>query len=121
MMTNTKTILMILLMFTASLAGCLGSDENEEITSKCSGDELVIAFEVKEDMITIAYYLADDSESNACQAHRWGVQADRLAMLAMNIDGGPAWVVNLYDVMALTKSDGHYDAHALRFRNCRHW
>ena len=51
MITNTKTILMVLLMCTASLAGCLGSDENEEeITSKCSGDELVIAFEVKEDM-----------------------------------------------------------------------
>ena len=48
MVTNTKTILMILLMCTASLAGCIGGDDKEDETvSACSGDKLVIAYEVK--------------------------------------------------------------------------
>lgn len=72
MMTNSKTILMILLMCTASLAGCIGSDNDDE-----DGGQT----------LTIAYYLADDSESNA-QAQG---MADRLsADLGIN--------VNLYDV-----------------------
>ena len=53
MATDAKTILMILLMCTASLAGCIGGDDEEDgrsQTSACSGDKLVIAYEVKEDM-----------------------------------------------------------------------
>ena len=46
-----RTILMILLMCTASLAGCIGGDDEEDgSVSACSGDKLVIAYEVKEDM-----------------------------------------------------------------------
>lgn len=85
---NAKTILMILLMCTASLAGCIGGDDKEEEKTK-------------EETITIAYYLADDSESNA-QAQG---MADRLANdLGIN--------VNLYDV----SSEGMI-IQALRFGN----
>ena len=87
MMTNTKTILMILLMCTASLAGCLGSDEKSD--------------DIEQETITIAYYLADDSESNA-QAQG---MADRLSA-----DLGVP--VNLYDV----SSEGMI-IQALRFGN----
>ena len=93
---------------------------------------LVIAYEVKEDMDAdslenpqqIADYLCEEldmdvsiynvgSSGLAMEALRFG-NAD----IAMNIDGGPAWVGwNAYglDVMAAdTKSDGraYYDAHA---------
>ena len=71
-MTNSKTILLILLMCTASLAGCIGSESDDE-------DE--------GETLTIAYYLADDSESNA-QAQG---MADRLSA-DRGID------VELYDV-----------------------
>lgn len=133
MVTNGKTILMILLMCTASLAGCIGGDDEEDgSVSACSGDKLVIAYEVKEDMDAdslenpqqIADYLCEEldmdvsiynvgSSGLAMEALRFG-NAD----IAMNIDGGPAWVGwNAYglDVMAAdTKSDGraYYDAHA---------
>ena len=118
MVTNTKTILMILLMCTASLAGCIGGDDKEEESvGACSGDKLVIAYEVKEDMDAdslenpqqIADYLCEElgmdvsiynvgSSGLAMEALRFG-NAD----IAMNIDGGPAWVGwNAYglDVMA---------------------
>ena len=73
MVTNTKTILMILLMCTASLAGCIGSEDTNDV-----GNDQVI---------TIAFYLADDSESNA----QVQGMADRLSSdLGIN--------VNLYDV-----------------------
>ncbi|MGB2236997.1 MAG: PhnD/SsuA/transferrin family substrate-binding protein, partial [Candidatus Poseidoniaceae archaeon] len=87
MVTNTKTILMILLMCTASLAGCIGNEDTDDL-----GDDQVI---------TIAYYLADDSESNA-QAQG---MADRLSS-----DLGVK--VNLYDV----SSEGMI-IQALRFGN----
>ena len=87
MVTNAKTILMILLMCTASLAGCLGSDEKSD--------------DIEQETITIAYYLADDSESNA-QAQG---MADRLSA-----DLGVP--VNLYDV----SSEGMI-IQALRFGN----
>ena len=85
---NAKTILMILLMCTASLAGCIGGDDKEEEKTK-------------EETITIAYYLADDSESNA-QAQG---MADRL-------DNDLGLNVNLYDV----SSEGMI-IQALRFGN----
>ena len=129
-----KSMLMMMLMCSAALAGCLGSeDENEKSTSEiCSGDELIVAYEIKEDMPAddiqnpqqIANYLCEELGMNvkiyevgssglAMEALRFG-NAD----IAMNIDGGPAWVGwNAYglDVMAAdTKSDGraYYDAHA---------
>ena len=85
-MTNGKTFLMILLMCTASLAGCIGTDNDDKS---------------EEQGITIAYYLADDSESNA-QAQG---MADRLAA-----DLGIP--VNMYDV----SSEGMI-IQALRFGN----
>ena len=47
-----KSMLMMMLMCSAALAGCLGSeDEDEKSTSEiCSGDELIVAYEIKEDM-----------------------------------------------------------------------
>ena len=127
-------MIMMLLMCSAALAGCLGDDEEEKDSSSevCSGDELIIAYEIKEDMNEddiqnpqqIANYLCEElgmdvkiyevgSSGLAMEALRFG-NAD----IAMNIDGGPAWVGwNAYglDVMAAdTKSDGraYYDAHA---------
>ena len=42
---------MMMLMCSAALSGCLGSDADEEISAElCSGDELIIAYEIKEDM-----------------------------------------------------------------------
>ena len=52
---------MILLMCTASLAGCIGGEDTNDVGNA--------------QVITIAYYLADDSESNA-QAQG---MADRLS------------------------------------------
>ena len=45
-------MIMMLLMCSAALAGCLGDDEEEKDSSSevCSGDELIIAYEIKEDM-----------------------------------------------------------------------
>ena len=91
MVANTKTILIILLMCTASLAGCIGSEDSNK-----DGDN--------DQVITIAYYLADDSESNA-QAYG---MADRLSA-----DLGVK--VNLYDV----SSEGMI-IQALRFRKRRY-
>ena len=124
---------MMLLMCCAALAGCLDNEEESttsEVEEKCSGDELKIAYEIKEDAEEIANpqqiadYLCDKlgmdvslydvgSSSIAMEALRFG-NAD----IALNIDGGPAWVGwNAYnlDVMAAdTKDDGRafYDAHA---------
>lgn len=124
---------MTMLMCSAALAGCLGSDDEKGSTSDvCSGDELIVAYEIKEDMPAddiqnpqqIANYLCEELGMNvkiyevgssglAMEALRFG-NAD----IALNIDGGPAWVGwNAYglDVLAAdTKSDGraYYDAHA---------
>ena len=87
MVSNSKSVLMVLLMCTASLAGCIGGDENSDDSAQ--------------ETITIAYYLADDSESNA-QAQG---MADRLSA-----DLGVP--VNLYDV----SSEGMI-IQALRFGN----
>ena len=128
-----KSMILMLLMCTAAFAGCIGNDEEKETSSEtCSGDDLIIAYEIKEDMPAddiqnpqqIANYLCEKLDMNvkiyevgssglAMEALRFG-NAD----IAMNIDGGPAWVGwNAYGlgVMAAdTKSDGraYYDAHA---------
>ena len=119
-------------MCSATLAGCLGDEEEskKDEGNSCSGDELKIAYEITEDAEDIAnpQQIADyfceklnmdvslydiGSSGLAMEALRFG-NAD----IAMNIDGGPAWVGwNAYglDVMAAdTKSDGRafYDAQA---------
>ena len=131
-MNNKLTgLLLMMTILSASLAGCIGNDEQEN-ESNCDGDALKIAFDTKDDMTPesidnparIADYLCDklgmdvtiydvDSANLAMEALRFG-NAD----LAMNIDGGPAWVGwNAYDLEVLaadTKSDGRafYNAHA---------
>ena len=46
-----KSSLMILLMVTTAMAGCIGSDDDStSSTDNCSGDELKIAYEIKEDL-----------------------------------------------------------------------
>ncbi|MBT4920138.1 MAG: PhnD/SsuA/transferrin family substrate-binding protein, partial [Euryarchaeota archaeon] len=124
---------MILLMVTTAMAGCIGSDDDSiSSTDNCSGDELKIAYEIKEDLTDtdlsnpqqIANYLCDklDMDVSLYDVGSSGIAMEALrfgnADIAMNIDGGPAWVGwNAYelDVMAAdTKSDGraYYDAHA---------
>ena len=128
-----KSSLMILLMVTTAMAGCIGSDDDStSSTDNCSGDELKIAYEIKEDLTDIdlsnpqqiADYLCDklDMDVSLYDVGSSGIAMEALrfgnADIAMNIDGGPAWVGwNAYelDVMAAdTKSDGraYYDAHA---------
>jgi ABC-type phosphate/phosphonate transport system substrate-binding protein len=130
---QTKSILLTLLMCSAALAGCLGSDSEENSENGiCSGDKLIIAYEIKEDMTAddiqnpqqIANYLCEtlDMDVEIYDVGSSGLAMEALrfanADIAMNIDGGPAWVGwNAYDleVMAAdTKSDGraYYDAHA---------
>ena len=123
--------MILIILLSASLAGCIGNDD-ESKASDCSGDELKIAFDVKDDLMPesidnpnrIADYLCDvlnmdvtiydvDSAALAMEALRFG-NAD----IAMNIDGGPAWVGwNAYGLEVLaadTKDDGRafYNAHA---------
>lgn len=126
-----------MMLFSAAFIGCLGdeesgSDSSSDVIDVCQGDKLVIAYDVKDDMTAdsldnpnrIAEYLCEKlgmdvsiydvgSAGIAMEALRFG-NAD----IAMNIDGGPAWVGwNAYalEVMAAdTKDDGraYYDAHA---------
>ena len=134
---KTKIILTVMMLFSAAFIGCLGdeesgSDSSSDVIDVCQGDKLVIAYDVKDDMTAdsldnpnrIAEYLCEKlgmdvsiydvgSAGIAMEALRFG-NAD----IAMNIDGGPAWVGwNAYalEVMAAdTKDDGraYYDAHA---------
>ena len=124
-------IMILITLLSASLAGCIGN-EDESNSSNCSGDDLKIAFDLKDDLTPesidnpsrIADYLCDvldmdvtiydvDSAALAMEALRFG-NAD----IAMNIDGGPAWVgwnaYNLEVLAADTKDDGRafYNAHA---------
>ena len=134
---KTKIIMTVMMLFSAAFIGCLGEDESvsdssSDVIEKCQGDKLVIAYDVKDDMTAdsldnpnrISEYLCEKlgmdvsiydvgSTGIAMEALRFG-NAD----IAMNIDGGPAWVGwNAYglEVMAAdTKDDGraYYDAHA---------
>ena len=134
---KTKIILTVMMLLSAAFIGCLGdeesgSDSSSDVIDVCQGDKLVIAYDVKDDMTAdsldnpnrIAEYLCEKlgmdvsiydvgSAGIAMEALRFG-NAD----IAMNIDGGPAWVGwNAYalEVMAAdTKDDGraYYDAHA---------
>ena len=117
--------LVMILLISASLAGCAGNDEDEGPI-----DTLVIAYEVRDDYENIdenpqsfADYLSEvlnydvslysvDSEGAMLEALRFG-NADIALM-----DGGSAWVGwQQYDLEVLAadqKSDGrtHYSAHA---------
>ena len=54
-----KSSLMILLMVTTAMAGCIGSDDDStSSTDNCSGDELKIAYEIKEDLIGSSWIVA---------------------------------------------------------------
>ena len=116
---------MMILMISASLAGCAGDDNEADPI-----DTLVIAYEVRDDYVNIdenpqsfADYLSEvlnydvslynvDSEGAMLEALRFG-NADIALM-----DGGSAWVGwQQYDLQVLAagqKSDGrtHYSAHA---------
>ena len=104
MNTKLSVTLVLVTLLSASLAGCI-ENEDESNASACSGDELKIAFDLKDDLTPesidnpsrIADYLCDalgmdvtiydvDSAALAMEALRFG-NAD----IAMNIDGGPAW------------------------------
>ena len=121
-----KTLLLVLLIASASLAGCIGGeDENGGL------EEFVIAYSIKDDYTNVdenPQRLADymsaelnmdvtlypiDSEGAALQALRFG-NADIAFM-----DGGAAWVgwqqYGLDAIAAYQKSDGrtYYSAHAV--------
>ena len=104
-LTKAPAIMILITLLSASLAGCIGS-EDKSSSSDCEGDDLKIAYDLKDDLepesidnpSRIADYLCDvlemnvtiydvDSPELAMEALRFG-NAD----IAMNIDGGPAWV-----------------------------
>ncbi len=119
-----KPLLLTFLILIASVAGCIGNEDDDKET-------LIIAFNLKDDYTNVdenpqrfADYLADtldmnvelypvDSEGAILQALRFG-NADIAFM-----DGAAAWIGwQQYDLEALAadqKSDGrtYYDAHAV--------
>ena len=120
-----KPLLLAFLILIASVAGCIGNDDDDD------KETLTIAFNLKDDYTNVdenpqrfADYLADtldmnielypvDSEGAILQALRFG-NADIAFM-----DGAAAWIGwQQYDLEALAadqKSDGrtYYDAHAV--------
>ena len=124
--TTLKAGFLFGLLLLMPLAGCLGTDDNEDADQ----DTLVIAYEVRDDYATVdenpqalADYLStvldmkvelynSQSEGAMLEALRFG-NADIAIM-----DGGAAWVGwQQYDLEVLAadqKSDGrtHYTAHA---------
>ncbi len=123
-----KTTLLVFLIATASLAGCIGSEDEKETPDL---EDFVIAYSVKDDYTNVdenpqrlASYLSEelnmdvtlypiDSEGAALEALRFG-NADMAFM-----DGGAAWVgwqqYGLEALAADQKSDGraYYSAHAV--------
>ncbi|HJM55453.1 MAG TPA: PhnD/SsuA/transferrin family substrate-binding protein [Poseidonia sp.] len=123
-----KTSLLVFLIATASLAGCIGGEDENEGPDL---EEFVIAYSIKDDYTNVdenPQRLADymsaelnmdvslypiDSEGAALQALRFG-NADIAFM-----DGGAAWVgwqqYGLEAIAADQKSDGrtYYSAHAV--------
>lgn len=120
-----KPVLLALLILLASVAGCIGTDEETEL------ETLTIAFEIKDDYTNVdenpqqfADYLSDaldmnvklypiDSEGAILESLRFG-NADIAFM-----DGAAAWIgwqqYGLDALAADQKSDGrtYYDAHAV--------
>ena len=123
-----KSTLLVFLIATASLAGCLGGEDEKETPDL---EEFVIAYSIKDDYTNVdenpqrlADYLGEelnmdvtlypiDSEGAALEALRFG-NADMAFM-----DGGAAWVgwqqYGLEALAADQKSDGrtYYSAHAV--------
>jgi len=123
-----KSTLLVFLIATASIAGCLGSKDEKETSDS---EEFVIAYSVKDDYTNVdenpqrlADYLSEelnmdvtlypiDSEGAALEALRFG-NVDMAFM-----DGGAAWVgwqqYGLEALAADQKSDGrtYYSAHAI--------
>ena len=123
-----KSSILVFLIATASLAGCLGSDDEKEQSNL---EDFVIAYSIKDDYTNVdenpqrlADYMSEelnmdvslypiDSEGAALQALRFG-NADIAFM-----DGGAAWVgwqqYGLEAIAADQKSDGrtYYSAHAV--------
>ena len=121
-----KSTLLVFLIATASIAGCLGTEDEKETPDL---EEFVIAYSVKDDYTNVdenpqrlADYLGEelnmdvtlypiDSEGAALEALRFG-NADMAFM-----DGGAAWVgwqqYGLEALAADQKSDGrtYYSAH----------
>ncbi|MGB2156094.1 MAG: PhnD/SsuA/transferrin family substrate-binding protein, partial [Candidatus Poseidoniaceae archaeon] len=120
-----KPVLLALLILLASVAGCIGTDDETEL------ETLTIAFEIKDDYTNVdenpqqfADYLGDaldmnvelypiDSEGAILESLRFG-NADIAFM-----DGAAAWIgwqqYGLDALAADQKSDGrtYYDAHAV--------
>ena len=105
-----KSSLMILLMVTTAMAGCIGGDDDDSSSSEvCSGDELKIAYEIKEDLAEtdvsnpqqIADYLCEklDMDVSLYDVGSSGIAMEALrfgnADIAMNIDGGPVSYTHL--------------------------
>jgi len=123
-----KTTLLVFLIATASLAGCIGGEDEDKTPDL---EDFVIAYSVKDDYTNVdenpqrlATYLSEelnmdvslypiDSEGAALEALRFG-NADMAFM-----DGGAAWVgwqqYGLEALAADQKSDGraYYSAHAV--------
>ena len=123
-----KSTLLVFLIATASLAGCLGTEDEKETPDL---EDFVIAYSVQDDYTNVdenpqrlADYLSEelnmdvslypiDSEGAALEALRFG-NADMAFM-----DGGAAWVgwqqYGLEALAADQKSDGrtYYSAHAV--------
>ena len=123
-----KSTILVFLIATASLAGCLGSEDENESSNL---EDFVIAYSIKDDYTNVdenpqrlADYMSEelnmdvslypiDSEGATLQALRFG-NADIAFM-----DGGAAWVgwqqYGLDAIAADQKSDGrtYYSAHAV--------
>ena len=131
MLKKTSVFALAMLFVFTSFTGCLGSDDDDDTTSTSYSEDLIIAYEVKDDYENpdenpqiMADYLTNElemnvklypitSEGSIIEALRFG-NADIAFM-----DGAAAWVgwkqYGLDAMAADQKSDGrtHYDAHAV--------
>jgi len=131
MLKKTSVFALAMLFIFTSFTGCLGGDDDDDTTSTSYSEDLIIAFEVKDDYENpdenpqvMADYLTNElemnvklypitSEGSIIEALRFGN-----AHIAF-MDGAAAWVgwkqYGLDALAADQKSDGrtHYDAHAV--------
>ena len=131
MLKKTSVFALAMLFVFTSFTGCLGGDDGDDTTSTSYSEDLIIAYEVKDDYENpdenpqiMADYLTNElkmnvklypitSEGSIIEALRFGN-----AHIAF-MDGAAAWVgwkqYGLDAMAADQKSDGrtHYDAHAV--------
>ena len=131
MLKKTSVFALAMLFIFTSFTGCLGGDDDDDDSSTSYSEDLIIAFEVKDDYENpdenpqvMADYLTNElemnvklypitSEGSIIEALRFGN-----AHIAF-MDGAAAWVgwkqYGLDALAADQKSDGrtHYDAHAV--------